>query len=558
MIEQTQRERLQKRWNSLKNERSSWLSHWKEISTFMLPRSGRFLSSDRNKGERRHNSIYDSSGTRAHRILAAGMMAGMTSPARPWFRFGASDPELMKYGPVKIWLNDATRIALDIFAKSNTYRAFHTIYGELGAFGTAADIVVDDFHSVIHHHPLTVGEYCLATNWKGEIVTLYREFEKTVSEVITEFGYRNCGSNVQNMFDRGDLDKWIPVIHTIEPRSDRERDPAKRDAKNMAWKSCYFESSGSPDKFLRESGFNRFPALCPRWDAIGGDIYGSNAPGMEALGDVKQLQHEQLRKAEGIDYKTKPPLQVPTTLKDRHVDRLPGGIIYYDPVSPNGGVKSAFEVNLDLNHLLADIQDVRQRINSAFYADMFLMLASADDTQKTATEIAERHEEKMMMIGPVVERLHNELLNPHVDMTFEKMLRAGMLPPPPDELQGQEINVEFISVLAQAQRAIGTNSIDRFVMNLGVVAQAKPDVLDKFDGDKWVDVYSDSLGVDPSLIVADDKVALIRKQRAQDQQTAQQAALANSAADTAQKLGSVPTNQSNAATQVMNMFSGYN
>nr|WP_236673847.1 portal protein [Ralstonia syzygii] len=112
-------------------------------------------------------------------------------------------------------------------------------------------------------------------------------------------------------------------------------------------------------------------------------------------------------------------------------------------------------------------------------------------------------------------------------------------------------------MLAQAQRAVGTNSVDRFVGNLGQVAQFKPDVLDKFDSDKWADVYADMLGVDPELIVADDKVALVRQQRAQQQQAAQQAAMVNQAADTAQKLGSTPTNGGNAASDIMQMFTGY-
>ena len=146
-----------------------------------------------------------------------------------------------------------------------------------------------------------------------------------------------------------------------------------------------------------------------------------------------------------------------------------------------------------------DIQDVRQRINSSFYADLFLMLANATDTRMTATEVAERHEEKLLMLGPVLERLHNELLDPLIDNTFNRMVEANAIPPAPDELQGHGANVEFVSMLAQAQRAIGTNSIDRYVNNMGMVAQMKPDVLDKFDSDVWADSYADMLGVDPKL-----------------------------------------------------------
>ncbi|MHB1368643.1 MAG: portal protein [Pseudomonadaceae bacterium] len=551
---QVDRTLLLRRWQALKTERSSWIEHWGEISSYLLPRSGRFFTQDRNKGQRRYNSIYDNTGTRALRVLAAGMMSGMTSPARPWFHLATADADLMKYAPVKLWLNDVSNLMHAIFQRSNTYRALHSMYEELGAFGTAASIVMPDFQNVIHHYPLTVGEYAIATNWKGEVTTLYREFQKSVHELVAEFGLKNCSSMVQSMYVNGNLDAWVTVVHAIEPREDR--DPTKKDAKNMPWRSVYFELQGSQTTFLRESGFKRFPALCPRWAVSGGDIYG-NGPGQESLGDIKQLQHEQLRKAQGIDYKTKPPLQVPTSMKNRDVETLPGGISYVDMAGPNAGIRTAFEVNIDLSHLLADIQDVRGRIDGAFYADLFLMLANQFDTRMTATEVAERHEEKLLMLGPVLERLQNELLDPLIEMTFSRMVEAGIVPPPPDELQGMELNVELVGMLAQAQRAVGTNSIDRFVGNLGAVAQFKPEVLDKFDADKWADIYAESLGLDPHIIVSADDVQALREQRAQAAQAAQQSALMNQGADTAQKLAAAKTGEPNALTDVTRAFSGY-
>jgi hypothetical protein len=548
------RDKLSQRWSSLKSERSSWFAHWEEISTYLLPRSGRFFVSDKNNGRRKHNAIYDSTGTRALRVLAAGMMSGMTSPARPWFRLTTSDPDLADYASVKLWLSEVTRLMLDIFARSNTYRSLHAMYEELGAFGTGASIVLPDFSDVVRHYPLTIGEYCIATDYRGQVNTLYREVPKRVIELINEFGYDKCSQSVKSMYDAGNLDAWHTIIHAIEPRGDR--DIRMMDAKNMAWSSCYFEIGADKGKYLRESGFKRFPALVPRWATSGGDIYG-NGPGMEALGDIKQLQHEQLRKAEGIDYKTRPPLQVPASMKGRDVDRLPGGITYVDQASPTGGIRSAFEVNLDLQHLLMDIQDVRERIKGSFYADLFLMLANQTDTRMTATEVAERHEEKLLMLGPVLERLHNELLDPLIEMTFDRMIESGIVPPPPQELQGKDLNVEFVSMLAQAQRAVGTNSIDRFVGSLGSVAQIKPDVLDRFDSDQWAEIYGDALGVDPKLIVPSDKVAMIRQQRAQAQQQAQQSAMAEQQANTVAKLASANTSQPSALTDATHAFSGY-
>lgn len=554
MAQGTKRDRLTSRWGQLRNERESWIAHWKEISDYLLPRSGRFLVDDRNRGDKRHNNIYDSTGTRALRVLAAGMMAGMTSPARPWFRLTTSDPQLDESAAVKAWLADVTRLMQMVFAKSNTYRALHSMYEELGAFGTASTIVLADFNSVIHHYTLTTGEFAMAADHRGQVNTLYREFQMTVAQMVREFGRDNCSPTVQTLFDRGALEQWVTIMHAIEPRADR--DVTKRDDRNMAWKSVYFEHGGNEDQILRDSGFKEFPALCPRWATTGGDIYG-NSPAMEALGDIKQLQHEQLRKAQGIDYKTKPPLQAPTSLKSRDVDTLPGGISFVDSAAPNGGIRSAFEVNIDLSHLLADIQDVRERIKGSFYADLFLMLANGTNSQMTATEVAERHEEKLLMLGPVLERMHNEILDPLIEMTFSRMVEAGIVPPPPDELQGMELNVEFVSMLAQAQRAIATNSVDRFVGNLGAVAGIKPEVLDKFDADRWADAYADMLGIDPELIVPGEQVALIRKQRAEAAQAQQQAAMLNQGADTAQKLGNVDTSKQSALTDVTRAFSGY-
>jgi len=346
----------------------------------------------------------------------------------------------------------------------------------------------------------------------------------------------------------------VTVIHCIEPRTDR--DLSKRDNRNMPFKSIYFEPSARDGEYLRESGFETFPALCPRWSVLGGDIYGAS-PGMETLGDIKQLQHEQLRKAQSIDYQTNPPLQAPSALSNRPIDTLPGGITFVDASTPNSGIRSAFEVKLELNYLLADIQDVRQRIRNGFYADLFMMMANDTRSNITATEVAERREEKMLMIGPVVERLHNEILDPLIDMTFTAMAQQGRVATPPPELQGMALNVEFVSVLAQAQRAIATNGMDRFVGNLANVAQIKPDVLDKFDADQWADEYAEMLGISPGVTLPDAQVADMRKARAQAAAAEQQMADMQAKAQTVQALGSVPTPSGNAGADLMQQLTGY-
>ncbi len=549
-------------------ERSTWIKRYRDITDFLLPYSGRYFTTDRNKGDRTFNSIYDETATFALDILTAGMMAGMTSPARPWFRLAVPDKDLMEIDPVRWWLHDVTELMRDIFAKSNTYMSLHTLYEELGAFATGASIIEDDFDTVIHHTVLTAGEYAIATNDKGRVDSLAREFEMTVMQIVEKFVRQPDGSmdwstvspQVKNNWDtHKNLDAWMPVIHMIHPREGR--DIRKHDARNMRFASCYFEPGreNGDEKFLRESGYKRFPGICPRWHVRGGDIYG-NGPSFRALGSIKQLQQEQLRKGQAIDYQTKPPIQVPAERKNSQVSHLPGGVSYIPMNGQGGRASTLFDVNLDLSHLLADIQDVRGRINKSFYADLFLMISQDNRrTPATATEIAERHEEKLLMLGPVLERLHNEMLSPKIDLTFARIVEAGILPPPPKELQGVDLKVEFVSTLAQAQKMVGLGSLDRM---LGTVAQVAagsgdPSVWDKIDKDQVIDRYADMLGVDPSVIVADDRVAIIRNERAQATAAQQQAAAAPVMADTAATLAGTDTSGKNALTDILRQVQGY-
>ena len=547
------REKVQSRWDALKEERSSWMSHWKDISEVLLPRAGRFLPTENNRGGRAaFRKILDSTGTRALRTLSGGMMSGMTSPARPWFRLTTFNPELDESYEVKVWMSQVTSLMQMVFYKSNTYRALQMSYEELGAFGTSATLIYDDFDRVIHCHPLTIGEFAIATDSRGRVNTVYREFRMTVAMLVQEFGLENVSRTVKDLYDRGQTDEWVEVINAIEPRT--ERDPRKTDAKNMPYLSVYFEKSGDKGKVLRETGFTEFPAMCARWSVTGGDIYGTS-PGMEALGDLCQLQQMQFRKSQAIDYKVHPPVLIPSEMKNMGTQFLPGGVIPYSNAQQAQQIRSAYMVDLDLNSLLVDIQDVRQRINEAFYRDIFMLMVNSTDKTMTATEVTERHEEKMLLMGPVLERLNAEMLDPLINIVFNKLVQADLLPPLPEDLQGQQLNVEFISILAQAQKAISTNSVDRMFSVLGNLAGMKPDIVDNVDLDFWPQWYADALGVDPRFIVSGKKVAVIREQRAQAEQQAAAMEQIQGATQAAKNMGISMQGQS--PEQIMQAFTGY-
>lgn len=560
------RKHCSRRWEALKRERSSWINHWRLISEVLLPRSGRFLVTENNRGDLRHASILDNWGTRALRTLSGGMMAGMTSPARPWFRLTTRNPDLDESPNVKAWLSKMTTLMLMIYNRSNVYRSLQMAYEELGAFGTCSVILLDDYDTVIHCMPLTIGEYAIATSARGEVNTCYREFRMTVAALVEEFGYENISQTARKLYDQGNYDEWITVVNAIEPRD--YRDFRKRDAKNMPYRSVYFEDNGlrpgadGPKGVLRESGFRTFPTLSARWNATGGDIYGTG-PGMEALGDMRQLQSEQMYKSKAIASQADPAIQVSADMRNQEANLVPGGIVYVDNPGQSSLARAVYDVRPDIQGLMMDVQDMHTRIDQAFYKDIFMMIAGSQNDRMTATEIAERHEEKMLMLGPVLERLNAELLTPLIKSTFQRLVVVHLVPELPQELNGVDLQVDFVSILAQAQRAVITNSIDRFTQNLGQLAAVKPEVLDKFNADAWADIYADALGIDPELVVANKQVALIRQQRAEAQAQQAKAEQAQQMAGVAKDLSMAQANAgdlrqtSQSPAEIMGQFAGW-
>ena len=548
------RDRVLRRKSALWLARASYDAHWKEIAEYQQPRLGRFSTSETNQGQKKHTSVIDNTAVRAANTLAAGLMSGISSPARPWFRLAIPDRELMESGPVKEWLHESALTLRRVFAVSNTYRALHMMYLELGLFGTSASVLAPNFERIIHHHPLTAGEYAIALGEDGMANTLMRELRITVGQVVERFGLENCSTRVKTAYQRHAYDDPVDLYHLVQPRHQRDRKAGRVDGRNKRWESLYVEASASEgDQCLEESGYDRFPVLCPRWIVIGTDAYGAS-PGMEALGDAKQLHHQQLRKGQAIDYQVNPPLTVPERYKGQAMNRLPGGVMYVESTGNTQPIRSAWDVNLRLDHLLEDIMDVRERIRSAYYVDLFLMLANDTRSNVTATEIAMRHEEKLLMLGPVLERLHNELHEPLIDITFDRCMDTGILPPVPPELEGMHIDVEFISVLAQAQRAVATQGMDRMIGVVGQIATLKPDVLDKFDFDQAIDDYAEAYGINPELVIPDDQVAAVRQQRAQQQQAAMAASMVPPAVDAAATASSIDMNN---LRDVMGGLQGY-
>lgn len=550
MAAETLKEQLQKQQAQLTNDRSSFDPHWRELSDFINPRGSRFLVTDVNRDDRRNTKIVDPTATLAARTLSSGMMSGITSPARPWFKLATPDPDMMDYGPVKLWLEVVQRRMNEVFNKSNIYQSLPLLYASLGNYSTGAMAVLEDDSDVIRTMMFPIGSYYMANSARGSIDTCFRKFSMTVRQLVMEFGLNNVSDSVKGMWDSGNYESWIEVIHAVYPNIDR--DTAKLNSKNKPVKSVYYEVGGDSDKLLRESGFDEFPIMAPRWEVNGEDVYGSSCPGMIALGQVKALQLEQKRKSQLIDKATNPPMVGPSSLRNQRVSLLPGDITYIDQVTGQEGFKPAYLVNPNTADLLADIQDTRQIINSAYFVDLFMMLQNINTRSMPVEAVIEMKEEKLLMLGPVLERLNDECLNPLIDRTFSIMARKNLLPPPPDILQGMPLRIEYISVMAQAQKSIGLSSLSSTVGFIGQLAQAKPEALDKLNVDQAIDAFAEMSGVSPTVIVPQEQVEQVREQRAQQQQQQQMVAMGMAAAQGAKTLSEAQTADPSVLTALSN------
>lgn len=531
--------KLRRRIEELEQQRAPWMSTWEDITKYICPGRGLYnAGTEPNQGDRRDKELLDSTPLGSLTTLAAGMQGGLTSPSRPWFRLGVADPTLRDYGPVRLWLDEVERRMRHIMGRSNIYNSLHTLYEEMGAFGIGCMLLEEDSQSVIRARTMTVGEYCLGIGADLRVDTFCRKFWMTAWQLLSEFG-DSVPRQIKESVERTP-DAWHQVSHVISPNDDRLI--GRTDNKNMPFISVYWIDGKEDDGALRVSGYNEFPVMAPRWNVLSGDTYG-RGPGWSALGESKTLQ--EMRKDMLIVNKLaiRPPVWGSTEAKNARIDLTPGGITY---ATGDVGLRPVYQVQPDTPGQLQAMADARAQIKTIFFSDLFLMLQGIS-REMTAREVAERHEEKMLMLGPVLERLDNELLDPTVARTFGVMDRMGLIPPPPEELAGQDLQIEYISTLAQAQQAVGLGGIDRLVAFVGGVAPIAPEVLDKIDIQETVDQYARMLGTPASVVRSDEDVAILQQQRQQQQMKQQQmmemqqaAQMAQTGAGAAKELAQTP------------------
>lgn len=598
-IEQPPKTRYEVRRNYLNLDRETWRSHWLDVKNLFLPYRTRWLDDGGvpNRGNKKMQYIVDNCPMLALRTMSAGLMAGMTSPSRPWFRLKPDDDDVYAQPGVAEWCEKATDAVHQILAKSNFYRAMPTFYSEIGAFGTAAlGIYEVPFDPSRKHQPLvnciayTAGEYWCAQNDEGVVDTFFRKYKWTVRQTVEKFvgdpsdpddpGWDNIQPSTKSLWRARKWDNWIDIVHVIEPNDQWEE--GALGTRGMQTRSVYYEMGGSPNVLLGVLGFHTQPVKVARWDTNSDSVYG-HSPAMYCLGDAKQLMVQQKRKMQGIDKQMEPPLIGDSAMKRSTVSQLPGDITWLETTSASSfGLKPLYEVKPDLANMIVDLEETRKRIRAGMYEDVFQMMRSLDDQLKagiTATEINARKQEQLLELGPLLDRLTGEVFEPTIEDIFDLAVKRSrmawqhearglplppgierFLPPPPKALQGTKLNIDYISILAQAVRVAevqGINQVTQYVLEL---VEAKPEVMDKLNFDKAIEILAERTGVPPEMIVSDDVVKQIRQQRAQAQQQAQQhqqqMEKIQAAGEAAKNLGQAPVGGGNALEALLDGGAG--
>ena len=509
---------LKRRFDKLKTNRQNWETHWQEVADYMLPRKAD-VTKTRSKGDKRTELIFDSSPLQSVDLLAASLHGMLTNPSTPWFTLRYKDPEIENDDEAKLWLESATDAMYVAFNRSNFQQEIFELYHDLITFGTACMFVQDDDEDTLKFSTRHINEIYISENEKGKVDTVYRLFKMSVRAAFQQFG-EAISTGTKGLITKDPYEE-ISILHAVYPRNDF--DPKKQDRKNMPFESVYMEYKNLNE--LSVAGFKEFPFVVPRYLKASHEIYG-RSPAMTALPDVKMLNEMSKTTIKAAQKQVDPPLLVPDDGFLLPVRTVPGGLNFYrsgtrDRIEPlNIGANNPLGLNME--------EQRRNAIRNVFYVNQLMM---QQGPQMTATEVIQRNEEKMRLLGPVLGRLQSELLKPLIDRCFAIMVRKNIFPPAPEIISGRDVEIEYVSPLAKAQKSTELQSIIRGIEIMGQLANVAP-VFDYINFDNLVKHLTNIIGIPQKVLKTNSEVLVEREakqaqaQQMQEMQQLQQVAKA--------------------------------
>ena len=507
------------RYDALKTLRSSCEDRWKRVARYVMPQRSA------PGGE---PALFDTTAVRANQTLANGQLAWMSPMESSWFDYAApkdADDE------AKLWLSRCTDGARTALAISNFYTTVHEFYLDRSAFGIGCLYIEPGKHGGLMVQSWPPGTYVIDEDANGEVDTLFREFSLSARQAAQKFGEENLSEGLRKKLKDEKLKhekSWF--IHGIYPRE--ERDTEKVDAANMPWVSVYVEKDGN--HIVRESGYDEQPFAVSRFLVWSSDekFNGENTaamygwtPAFAAVADARQLNHIERCQDAIAEREAFPPVLVPDELEGE-IDPNPHGVTLFSAsMASSGAMPKTWMTGGKYEIGVQRAEVKREAIRQAFLVDLFQMFAQIQK-QMTATEVAERAQEKLIQFSQTFARLTTELFEPVLARVFGILLRGGGFGPLdkiPQSLMRQidAENVEipvpkvvYSSRIALALRAQPTLGYQRAIGRMAEVAQMAPDVIDNYDFDRAERATALNDGISADYLRKTSEVKKMREARA--------------------------------------------
>ena len=491
------------RYGNLQSRRGTWENHWQEIADLVFPNHATFIGIDE-PGTKRTLKMYDSTPVHASEVLAAGFHGRMTNPASEWFGLKFDSKELNDSREAALWLSEVQDIMYKEMRNAKTAFTSHMneLYLEYSVFGNGVLFIGENAaKDGVLYQAISLSDGFIAENQDGVIDTLYRRMSMTVSQVVAKFGLDKVSKRTKDKFAAKKVDDLVMVIHAVEPRAITGFKAKLRG--KLPFISIYVEEDQKT--LLRESGFDSFPYATPRYYKAAGEVY-ARGPAVTALPDIKMLNTMMKTTIAAAEKIVDPALQVPDNSFLGPVRTLPGGLNFYragskeriEPIQTGGNVPLGLEI----------MEEIRNRIRQVFFNDQMQL---GHRPEMTATEVIQRTEDMLRMMGPILGRMQSEGLNIIIDRTFDVLWKQNKFPQPPDIIDDGNIEIIYTSPIAKAQRQLEAGGLQRVLESMNIFISQDPTILQRFDTDELLDLMIDLFGVRPSVLRPQEEVEAEKK-----------------------------------------------
>ena len=519
------------RFDAMKSNRGTWETMWQEISDNVLGR--RNFTSSVTPGSKKMPNVFDTTAVISLNLLSAALHSLLTNSETKWFELRTEDPGYMEVPEAKQWLEVVSDRMLNLFARpqANFTPQIHEAYFDLIGFGTGCFFVEDRGPQGPLFSARPLAEIFLAESAEGRVDTVYRRFELTNRQAVQMFGEKKVEKAFKSA-KTGKPDATREYMHCVMPNE--ERVYGNVDYTGMPWASYYVDMDEK--EIIDEGGYHEMPYMTPRWEKDAGEIYG-RGPGVTALADAKMLNEISKTTLKGAQKKVDPPMFVPHDGIVSNMRMVPGGVNVVDSSffgqtrgNPVSFAQSTADVGLGV-----EMEERRARnVKRAFHHELLQLF---EDPRMTATQVIELSRTAQRLLSPTLGRQQVELLEPLVERVFGIGMRNFMFPPPPPEMQGAEIKIDYVSPVARAQKAGESQAVIETFSVAHQLAPADPSILDNLDSDQAIRFIAESKGIPARMLRDPRAVAAQREARAEAQQAQDQLDQAAQMGEMAKNLG---------------------